>query len=172
MKQILFIDNDNIERATQELSNATNNIILTGKVPEEKINNIKIIPYFSNMDFAKALDLLFNNNNCLITWSMFTDGGSCSASQLTSFLKAAGRNNITGMTFIDTASYLYSRINFLIDRDEKQIISILKAIEMNYIIHCDYKECYRIRIDFSNGVNLRKEEIDLNQHLLDNGYIL
>jgi hypothetical protein len=170
MKKLIFIDNDLIESAKEDSDYVKNNLEYRGKLPESYVDTMDLISQFSFIPKDDALKLLFDTNNCICTWSMYTHNHYNSLGQLYSFLIAAGRNDIRGIVYIDGSGKIENTLEREISNyyhEFKGLYSILNAIETNYIISFDDDKAYRLRIDLK-GVHenpFRREDVDLNELL-------
>ena len=168
MKQLIFIDNDHEKIAKEEADYAKDVLAEWANLPVELIDNMIIIPNFYHMDKEKQYKLLFNPNNAIVTWSMYTPNNYGSLYQLVNFLDKAGVNEIKNMIYFDTSGNLtkYLKIRDL----DKRTFGVMKAIESNYIFSFDFNEtendkiCFRVRINLTKGYYekpFKKEYIDI-----------
>ena len=162
MKNIIFIDNDNLDKAQKTIDDFVLPLLNKGKLIVDK-SNISIIPNFSNRNIEDNYKLLFDPNNVIITWSMFTSGGSVSLQQLKRYMTGAGMYDKSGLIYIDTAGYLTKTCEGIInDSTQKNIQYFMKGIDNNYIISNYYDGCFRLKIDFNLKHFIRRDEIDLS----------
>jgi hypothetical protein len=160
MKKLIFIDNDHQEKAQQNKMNAYHKLKYTGNL-EIKIDDILLVCDFHKKE-SKFEDELFNINNVIITWSMFTENHFGSYDKLCNFLVMAGLQEIKGKIFIDTATYLADTLERAIEH-YNQSVYIIRCIENNFIIHYDedIEQFKRLRFDMNADSFLRNEDVDI-----------
>jgi len=164
MKQLIFIDNDLPEKADVNLTTAYHMLKYYGGL-ELKSEQIELVAEFHTIG-SKMEDKLFDINNAIITWSMFTDNHFGSYDQLCEFMVFAGLSDVKGKIFIDTATYLKETLSRAIEH-YTQSVYIIKCIENNFIIHYDEdkEKFFRLRFNMQVDDFLDNEEIDLIQLL-------
>lgn len=163
MKKLIFVDNDNAFRASEDIDQVKNNLEYIGKLPESYIDTISTVCDFSHMDKDEAYKMMFDKNNVVCTWSMFTATHYGSLNQLFRFLKTAGAYGIKGVIHIDCSGKMKKALNRDIADIKNGAIDILKAIETNYLITIsdDWSRMERIRVNLSSDDIIISEEIDL-----------
>lgn len=167
MKKFIFIDNDNLKSALEDVDDVKNNLILYAKIPAEIVDNIEIISDFHTLEKDKKYELLFSNKNIICSWSMYTASHYGSLYQLTTLLKAASANEIKNIVYVDGSGELPKSLENELKIDTKNVLHILNAIETNYIISFDLEDeeltCYRLRINLKGFFEspFKKEKINL-----------
>jgi len=167
-KQLIFIDNDREDLTKEDLDyvqyaleyfNLHDDVI--------KTENIKLISNFRGLERREAAEMLFDTNNVICTYSMYTGTHYNSLGQMQRFLAAAGRSDIKGCFNIDCSGNICEALTRII-RDNKNAFYILKAIENNYILttHREPGEKTigkRLRVDLESDAYspFRFEDIDL-----------
>lgn len=173
-KQLVFIDNDHKERAEQDSVRAKQVLRHCSDIPTSYLDEMKVIHDFHFMEKEEKYDILFNESNAIVTWSMYTRTHFNSLGKLEFFLERAASNEITGMIYLDTS------MNLEKDLDPKQSnngVAILSAIETNYIISFDYDDdvskTHRLRVDLTKGLYqpcFKRQHITLSRLLPDLKY--
>lgn len=165
MKKLIFIDNDNETLAKQDSDNVKTNLETFFNLPEDIIESMSIVPDFRNLSKDEMYNMLFDKNNVICTWSMYTTSHSNSLGQLISLLSVAGRNNVQNIIYIDGSGELLDRLNTIIRDTPTNAYHIIQAIETNYIISLSFNENKggRIRMNFKGIMEscIELEPIDL-----------
>jgi hypothetical protein len=148
MKKLIFIDNDNLGKAKEDVDDVKIKLELYGILKEEYVETISIISDFSRMDKDEAYKLLFSTDNCICSWSMYTANHYGSLYQLLNFLKAAGEYEIKNKVYIDCSGMLPKALEGEL-KNSKHAVAILNAIETNYIISFSHEreKPFRVRVD-------------------------
>lgn len=150
-----------------------NALDLLGKVDDELINSIEIIPNFYHKiqdDKESVFKLLFEDDVCIFSYAMYTANHYGSLSQLIHFLSSAGRNHVVNRTYVDCTSTgkLEEALNRNI-REVKQPLQILNAIEQNNILGLSFedKSFYRLRVDLKGYYesSFKRELINIKDYL-------
>lgn len=166
MKNLIFIDNDNMLSAKDDVDCVKQVLSHIALLQCDYIETIKIIPDFSKLKEDKIYDLLFSGENCICSWSMYTSTHMGSLFQMINLLKAAGRNSIKNITYIDGSGQLPKALRAQLPTIEKGVLDILNAIETNHIITFDIlnRKCLRLRIELKGKHNdpFRLENVDLS----------
>ena len=162
MKKIIFIDNDDIRKANETVKHFVLPCLIKGGFVWLTENDITIIPDFSSRNSDENYDLIFDPNNIIVTWSMFTNGGSVSLQQLKRFMTGAGSYNKKNLVFIDTACYLIKACeNIITEASQRNIVYFMIGINNNFIIQCNSSQCDRLMIDFNEKNMIRLDHFDL-----------
>lgn len=166
-KQLVFIDNDHKERAEEDAVRAKQVLKHCSDIPAEYLNEMKVIHDFHFMERKEKYDILFDENNVIVTWSMYTRTHFNSLGKLEYFLERAASNEITGMIYLDTSMNLEKDLD---PKKSKYGVAILSAIETNYIISFDYDDnicqSHRLRVDLTKGLYkscFKREHLHLSQ---------
>lgn len=164
MKKLIYIDNDDIKRAKEDVDNVKNNLELIGGLSEKQVEAMDIVSDFGKLEKDEIYKLLFSKENCICTWSMYTANHYGSLHQLIQLLKAAGRNRINGIVYIDGSGMLEKALERELP-NIKEPFYLLNAIETNYIISFDLEAdlCFRLRLEFK-GVDespFKRDSINL-----------
>ena len=167
MKNLIFIDNDNQDRAREDVDYVKNNLELCAKIPSNIVDKIEIISDFRNLEKDDIYKLLFSKDNVICTYSMYTANHYGSLFQLTSLLRAASTNQIKDIIYVDGSGMLVEQLSRELRNDRKDTMHILNAIETNYIISFDLEStelaCHRIRVDLKGYYEtpFKQEKINL-----------
>jgi hypothetical protein len=149
MKKLIYIDNDNERRAKEDVDYVKNNLEYVGGLPAEQVEQMEIVSDFGHIGKEKVYELLFSKNNCICSWSMYTANHYGSLYQLISLLKAAGRNRIKDIVYVDGSGMLQKALERELP-NIKEPYDLLNAIETNHIISFDLEAdlCFRLRLEF------------------------
>lgn len=175
MKKLIFIDNDDKDRAQRDSRSARSTLELWGGLSQEYVRSMEVISDFRNLNESDKGEILFDPNNVISTYSMYTWNHYGSLYQMTGFLEAAGQMGIEGIVYLDCSGNMERALkgeldNAILDRTKEEIEereAIFKAIEANYIISFDTEndhKMYRLRMgkDIEEKM-FRREEINLNE---------
>lgn len=164
MKQLIFIDNDLEEKAGNNLATACRTIRFNSNYAIKR-EDVKLIPEFHKIE-KQFEDKMFDVENVIITWSMFTDNHFSSYGQICDFMVMAGLSEVKNKIYINTSTYLKEALTRAIEHYNESVY-IIRCIENNYIIHYDEDEekFFRLRFNLHNDDFLNNEGIDLNQLL-------
>ena len=167
MKKLIFIDNDDLKHAKEDVDDVKNRLELDGHLNEDYVETIEIVSDLHRLSKDQLYELMFNTNNCICSWSMFTATHYGSLFQMTQLLTAAGINDIKGMIHIDCSGMLLKALEqVFLSSNTKHPFPILQAIETNYIIIYDKEEdkLVRLRTELKGIFEspFKTEDIDLN----------
>lgn len=164
MKKLIFIDNDLPDKAKQNLDTAYRTLKYQGEI-NIKREDLTLVANFHRVQ-SQLEDQMFDTNNVIITWSMFTDNHFGSYDQLCAFMVMAGLIELKDKIFIDTATYLRDTLERAIEH-YNQAVYIIRCIENNYIIHYneDDRKFYRLRFDVNSDDFLKNEDVNLSELL-------
>ena len=166
MKKLIFVDNDSSNRANEDVDQIKNKLELgyAKNLPKEYVESIEIIPDFSHIPKDDAFKMLFDKNNCICTWSMYTASHYNSLYQMLGFLSTAGSSDIRDIVYIDGSGMLEEALSNALRNDMKSAMQILNAVETNHIIAFDdnYKP-YRLRVELKGYFEtpFKHEDVDL-----------
>lgn len=104
-------------------------------LPEEDVENMEIHYQFGLMGKDDVYKIIFDKNNILATYSMYTSG---SDGQMLSLLAGAGRNGVKDIVYIDSSGQLAEFLNRDLKSD-KHLYAIGCAINTNTILTYDYQ---------------------------------
>lgn len=165
MKKLVFIDNDNEERANIDIDILKRNLRYAGKVPEDIIGSIDIVHSFAHENANEMYKLIFSGQVAVCTWSMYTVSHYNSASQFLRFLHTAATSEVKDIIYIDGSGMVSEFLNRRLKDDYKFAMHAMQAIEINYIITFDNKtqQMFRLRIDLKGQYKdiFRHEEVNL-----------
>jgi hypothetical protein len=151
MKTIHFLENDyQCPGSDEDLRSAKRHLRYMG-IDTERINDMSIHYQFGLMEKDEVYKIIFDKNNILATYSMYVSGSDRDFLHL---IAAAGRNQVTGITYLDASGQLVEFLNDVLRDDVKNLRSIVAAINTNKIITFDHeceKYVKRIKIQF-NGM--------------------
>lgn len=167
-REMIFIDNEDQERAREQFDMGRRRLNIVGGVDVEIINDIKLIPGFYYLKNGEKEDLLFGADKIIFTHSMFTENHLGSYYQLAEYLSWAGITQKKDMVYCDTASYLKHTLERICDSTTiGQVGQIIRAIELNMIIGYDSEDSkfYRFRYSPNEDNLIAKEVINLTELL-------
>ncbi len=165
MRKLIYIDNDGIERAKEDIERFIKPRLLDYGMDEGRIDLIEIISDFYQKSKDDMCNIIYSKNNAILSWSVYTPTYySNSKAQMLGFLRTAGNASVKDCVYIDVSGMLYDALSRSIKFDEiKCLFNIMMAIENNYIISFHDGKFSRIRIDLSDysGDGIKREEINL-----------
>jgi len=125
-------------------------------------DQIKLVSEFHKISSAIE-DKLFDTDNVIITWSMFTENHFGSYDQICDFMVMAGLSGVNNKIYINTSTYLKETLTRALEHYH-QAVYIIRCIENNFIVHYDEDEetFFRLRFDVQNDKFLINESVDLN----------
>ena len=148
MKKIQFLENDyQCPASDEDIRNAKRHLKYGG-VPIEEIEKMEIHYQFSLKEKDEIMGILFDKETIKATYSMYCSG---SDSDFMYFAAASGRNDIKGITYLDSSGQLVKFLNRNL-RDEKNAIQIMCGINQNNILTLVYEPttCFkRVKIQFN-----------------------
>lgn len=152
MKKLIFIDNDNEQKAKEDLAQIVDRLEYKFKVPDSIVNSIMVIPDFHKLSREDQFNVIFSNENICISYSMFTATHYGSLNQLYRFLAMAGRCQVKGITHIDCSRQMQPALKRNIMDVKVDPICILKGIENNNLITFsdNYTGIERIAVDLQS----------------------
>lgn len=167
MKKLIFVDNDKDKMCEEGIRNVIQNLKNLGKLSDEYVSTLTTIEEFHTLG-DKAYDILFNENNAVCSWSMFTATHHGSLQQLFRFLSTAGGYDIKNRIHIDCSGQMIKILRRDIDDRKNGVVKILKAIETNYIftVNDDWNALERMRVDLTSDKIFITEKFDLSGLLL------
>jgi len=169
MKQLIFVDNESGENTAEEMRSAQRYLSLHD-LDDSYLESMQSVENFSDLDRDIQLETIFNPNNAILSFSMFTANHYGSLYQLRDLLEAAGRYEVKGLIYISTSSKLQTALNDIFEMNKYNPTLVMFAIENNYIIEkSDYDgkhngDLVRLRVNFAGteiGKFIIEERIDL-----------
>lgn len=151
MKKLIFIDNDSERNVKEfgELDYALDFLELHGLL--EKFGEVTpVFDFYSTVSEDYAYELLFDQDNIICTWSVYSNGGSRSLAQLMNYLRTAGISEVKDRIYIDTSGQIVKALNNNF-KDYNQYYNIFHAIETNYILTNVTNELKRVRVQFKGA---------------------
>lgn len=143
MKKLIFLENG-FEQEAIEGSNYLKRKLYRSGFPQEQLEQMEIISDFVRVDQDRKLEILFNKENVICTWSVYVDD---SLSQLFKYLSSAGRNFIKNQIYIDGTGLLLETLNINFDETD-EVLNIFNAIETNNILTYDKEDnLVRLRVE-------------------------
>lgn len=133
MKQLIFIDNDLEKKAEKERRHVQRTLDMWTNLEGEYLSTMGLkhsVPFMEDGELGK---ILFNPDNAIVTYSMFTPTHYGSLFQLYDFLETAGKLGLKDHVYIDTATYLGRALEG-IHYDNYNFKLICKAINDNIIL--------------------------------------
>lgn len=165
MKPILFIDNDNADRAKEDLKGTVGFILedIYGLSAE-----VDLMADFSAFlkDSKDIYETLFTKGYALAAFSSYCQGqNGDSFRQARALLATAGRNDVKGLVYLDLAGDgLFEKLHTMMDMGERpDPIPLLRAVETNFIISHDEVGLYRLRIDLTQYDLVHKERLSKDE---------
>jgi hypothetical protein len=163
LKPILFIDNDNTDRAKQDLAGVAGDILEDSYGLPHGSYTVELMADFGQKEGYEVTQILFGGHRVLASMSAYTRSplGTDSLMQGASLLAKAGRNDVEGIVFLDLDSGgVTSHLHTMLDRIKpEQILPLLRAVETNHIIGWGRDGIHRVRIDHTAWDLVRKEPI-------------
>jgi hypothetical protein len=164
MKQLHFLENDyQCPGSDESIRNAKRGLKYMG-VSAEDIKKMMVHYQFRLMEKDDVYKIIFNPNNILVTYSVYVSG---SDSDFLYLIGAAGRNQVKGITYIDTSGALVEFLNNALRSDIKNLRAVVSGINTNNILTMDMdSENYtkRIKINFEGMYDdcVVLEDFDIN----------
>lgn len=149
MKKLVFIDNDGQDRAEEDSRTIQRRLSCQTGLTDKFIDSMKVVADFRFMNRDKQFELLFNPENAIVTFSMYTATHYNSLGQIILFLNGAANSGLKDHVYIDGSGELPEALERAL-RNTNVAYGVMQAIENNYIIICDYDhpdDFYRLRID-------------------------
>jgi len=167
MKRLIFIDNDRLEHSKDALDYIKDNLEYHASVPVDVLNTIETVADFHFVDKDEQYKMMYDENNIILTWSMFTSTHYNSLGKLNRFLMTAGMSDVKGHVYIDCASNLEKALTRIIENPDRYAHYFIRGLETNYIIGMNSKDTkfYRMRFDATIDSFIRREDIDINSLL-------
>lgn len=146
MKNLIFIDNDNIKRSKEDFR-FIRQYLEQSKVPEEKISSIKFVPDFHHLSRDEKQEIVFDSKNVVLTWSMYTITHFNSLGQTISLLRTAGQCNLKGLTYIDFSGEFVKCIEYALKHQNiTNPLHVLFCFNSNNIITQLNSDFYLIKV--------------------------
>lgn len=147
MKKLIFLENDyQCPSSDEDLRSAKRQLKNFG-LSIELINDIKIIYQFKTLSKEEKHNIVFDENNILITHSVYTDGSDTDFMYL---VAGAARNQINNITYIDTSGSLIRFLNEELKNYNDILFGIICGINTNIILTRDENlKLKRIKINIS-----------------------
>jgi hypothetical protein len=166
MKNLIFVDNDLPKNAAEDLDMIKDALEAFAGFPQEQLDRITTIANFNTVPHADTKKLIFDPNNCILTFSMYTHH-YISYNQLVGLLTSAGINEVSNCTYVDVSGKIKNILRSDL-KEWKGALAAMNAIETNYIItrNEDMEFC-RLRISLTGYFDtpFRLEEFDLLKHI-------
>jgi hypothetical protein len=161
-KELIFIDNEREVEAIENKHIAQRRLAFHGGLSIDALNTMQSIYNFHAVQ-NKVEEQMFDINNAVVTYSMFTENHFGSYDQLCDFMVIAGLQELKGKILINTSTYLRDALERAIEH-YNQSVYIIRCIETNYIIHydSDIEQFKRLRFDMNVDGFLINEDIDLS----------
>lgn len=141
-KQLVFLENDNKCPASDDgIGTAKNNLELLG-FSDEQISNMVIHYRFNQKERQEIYDIIFNENNVIVTFSSYVSG---SDNTFLFLMASAGRNNVKGLTYIDASGCLERFLNRRL-HDYQNSFDVMCGINSNFIYSSSNGEFVRLKI--------------------------
>lgn len=169
MKKLIFLENG-FEEEAREASDRAKRVLWglgTGEFSKESLGSMELISDFTRVPKEKKLEIIFNPENIICTWSVYTDD---SLVQLFGFLESAGSNRVKNQIYIDTSGALLEALDQNFNCSSEETLNIFNAIETNFICpvwneeNPRVKGLQRVRVDLKGKDKsyFRLESITLN----------
>lgn len=155
MKNLFFIDNDQ-ERDVKEVEEHTVRRSLRDNfgIDYKDLNIVRSFWHKCKDEGDEAqYKMLFDENNVIVTYSMYTATHYGSLFSFNHFLRVAGRNYVKNVTYVNVSSEEYMLTALEYHRDDKFFLSIMKGVAMNNLISYNYdlKSLTKVVVDLSDG---------------------
>lgn len=161
-EKLIFIDNDRSEISLEDIDYVKNYLEINN-FPEEIFETIEIIPDIHRLNEDELLDIIFDNNNVIFTWSMYTYSHYNSLGQLLSVLRTGGNCDIKGATYVDCSGNILKSLEYELKYNRvKEPINILTAFHNNNIITQIDGEFKLIKVNIRSINDDLFETIDIN----------
>lgn len=148
MKNLIFIDNDPEKNSLEDLEEIQTKLEVWIGLPEEITNSIKTVSNFTFLKKNEAFSILFNPQNCILSWSMYTAAHYGSLYQMIGFLSSAGSNEVRDMVYISCSGHLKKALERSVKDMKKGVFELLNAIETNHILtFSEQGKLVRLRVD-------------------------
>lgn len=144
--KLIFLEND--------FTDEPEDLILAKEILEDseffspsELENVAVISAFEHRNSEEVIEILFNKENIIITYSMYVGSSS---SQLYYFLSSAGNRRVKNCTFIDCSGRLLEVLHNNSYGFHNLQVDLLHAIETNNILTYDREsgKIKRIRVHF------------------------
>lgn len=167
MKKLIFIDNDHEKRSLEDVDYIKSSLERLGRLSENQVEDMQIVSNLAHMDEDKIMDMVFNQDNFICTWSMYTINHYGSQHQMTSLFTTAAISKIKDMCYYDGSGELPKALERIFRNEHKATFDILNVIETNYILLPDFdNNCIsRLRVELKGRYEptFRKEKVNINK---------
>jgi len=134
MKKLIYIDNDHKEKSLEDFY-YVRHYLKSNNVSKDILENIEILTDIHNLSKEELVNIIFDNNNVIFTWSVYTSSHYNSLGQLIRILITGGQCNIKGATYVDVSGEMLEILERELKyRDVKSTIQILATFHNNNII--------------------------------------
>lgn len=171
MKKLYFLENDSHGAAERALRHYVKPLIVDSQQSNEELlsslENINIISELWKLPIDETMKLVYNPDNAIFTWSMYTQSLKAdSRSQLIKLLVEAGRCEVKNCTYVDMVGEITKVItNYLDDFSANGVICILRAIELNNIITFMNGNFHKLIVSITKDEIFDFVPINLTNHL-------
>lgn len=165
MGKITFIDNDSDSKTEVDINFSIDFLRYACKIPDIFITEIERISNFSSIEEARQKELIFDSQNIILTWSMYSKNHFRSLEQLRLFLVMAGRHCIKNKVYIDSSGELMNGIREILSSEMKYFEEIQSTMDQNYLITSINWEPHRLNIcmDIKGRIRFNKKKISLKK---------
>ena len=137
-KQLIFLEKDYKCPASDDCIDSANFFLESWlDLPTEQIDAMIVHYQYNQMDADVLTDILFNPENIIVTYSGYVQGSNY---QFQKYMIGAARNDVRGLTYIDTSGALIEYLNKNLRDIEKDVVRLISAINTNNIISINYKQ--------------------------------
>lgn len=168
MKNLIFIDNDHdCPIADEGVQTVKRQLRIVGKLNLPYVDGMKVVSGFGHKNKDEMYKMIYDPNNIIVSWAMYTATHYNSLGQLRRFLSTAGVSKVVGCTYVDTSGEIVEALERIFRNDDKETYSIMNAIELNNIITFhDHSDVSRLRIELKGRWEspFNFEPFDLKKH--------
>ena len=154
-KQLVFLEKDyKCPNSDDCIDSAKTFLESWLNLPTEQVDAMIIHYQFNQMDREELAKIMFNPENIIVTYSVYTQG---SDGMFKRYMASTALNSVKGLTYIDASGALIKYLNRNLKDVEKNLFEIISAINTNNIISIDYN-----RADISKELNPELLRVQIN----------
>ena len=154
-KQLVFLEKDYKCPSSDDCIDSAKRFLESWlNLPTEQVDAMIIHYQFNQMDREELTKIMFNPENIIVTYSVYTQG---SDAMFKRYMASTALNSVKGLTYIDASGALIQYLNRNLKDVEKNLFEIISAINTNNIISIDYN-----RPDRSKKLNPELLRVQIN----------
>jgi hypothetical protein len=167
MKNLIFIDNDDIQRSKKDVDLfVTPSLEAYGGLDKEYCTNIEIVSELYKKDKDELYKLFYSGKNAILSWSVYTPTSFHNSNQqLLHFLRVAGSASVKDIVYVDMSGMIEDALCKLKYNDTKDLFSILLAIEKNKIVTLKEGKFVMLKLDLASDNIFKKQEVVMSDIL-------